>query len=285
MKVSDYTSFARVIDPRYPTNLAILVIATICGGCLFIFNFIAGYDIFGAVAAAFSFAVSVFITWAIGREIDPEHELAAFAGLVLVIPGFLFLGTPDLVMALTMLLLLRMLNRSTGLHPKPLDSLSIIALGSLLIMRGVWIFGFLCAAGLLIDSMLSELMRRNLMFSGVMTAITILSLFIIKPALPQITIIPGELILVIGSTILFIPLVKHSKNVDVICDYQPEKLNPVRLQTSQVFAISTAGIVWLAEGSMGIMNLFPLWSGIIGVSLLFLISTLINTVRRNPGNT
>lgn len=55
----------------------------------------------------------------------------------------------------------------------------------------------------------------------------------------------------IGTTILFFPLVKHSKIVDVICDFQPEKRNPVRLQSGQVFAISTAWIIWLAEGSNG----------------------------------
>jgi hypothetical protein len=74
----------------------------------------AGDDIFGAAEADFSLADSLFLTWAIGREIDPEHELASFAGLVLVIPGFFILGTPELVILLTMLLTLRSLNRSTG---------------------------------------------------------------------------------------------------------------------------------------------------------------------------
>jgi hypothetical protein len=70
---------------------------------------------------------------------------------------------------------------------------------------------------------------------------------------------------VIGAMILFFPLVRHSKNVDVICDFQPEKRNPARLQAGQVFAVSTVCIIWFAEGSMGIMNLFPLWSSIVGV--------------------
>jgi hypothetical protein len=42
-------------------------------------------------------------------------------------------------------------------------------------MRGVWIFGFLCAAALLIDCRLAEPMRKNLIFSGIMAAITVLT--------------------------------------------------------------------------------------------------------------
>jgi hypothetical protein len=134
-----------------------------------------------------------------------------------------------------------------------------------MIMHKLWIFGFLCAAALLIDSRLPEPTRINLIFSGVMAAITVLTLFITKPALPHLTIIPGELAFVIAATILFFPLVKHFNNVDVIKNFQPEKRNPVRFQAGKVFAISTAWITWFAEGSMGTINLFPLWSSIVGV--------------------
>jgi hypothetical protein len=44
-----------------------------------------------------------------------------------------------------------------------------------MIMHGFWIFGFLCATGLLIDSRLPELVRKNLIFSGVMGAIMVLT--------------------------------------------------------------------------------------------------------------
>ena len=77
-----------------------------------------GDDIFSAVAAAFSLTVSVFLTRAIGREIDPEHELASFAALILVIPGFFILSAPDLLTLLTMPLILWMLNRSKGFYQK-----------------------------------------------------------------------------------------------------------------------------------------------------------------------
>ena len=182
------------------------------------------------------------MTWAIGREIDPEHELAAFAGLILVIPGSILLGFPDLIMVLSMLLLLRMVIRTTGLQPNLLDSLTIIALGSFLVLRGDWIFGFFCAAAFFLDSRLNEPLQRNLLFTGIMTALTVIILLIWRPIIPQVERESGQLIFVIGAILLFTPLVRDSKNVDVVCDYQPQKLNPTRLQTGQVFAISAPAI-------------------------------------------
>ena len=284
IKISDFSSFARVIDPRYPTNLAILVIAFLSSGGLFAFSLVAGASLIPAVTAAFILGVSVFLTWAVGREIDPEHELASFVGLFLIIPGYWFLGAPELIMVLTMLLLLRMLNRSTGLPPKLLDSISIILLGSLLILRGEWIFGFLCAAAFLLDSRLADSIKRHLLFAGIMAALTIAGLFISKPEFPKFEFTPGQLIFVIVSVLLYFPLVLHSRNVDVICDFQPERLNPIRVQIGQIFAISSVVLVWLFAATPGITSIFPLWGSILGVSIAYLLTTLISKIRMFPGN-
>jgi len=285
MRISSISSLARVVDPRYPTNFAILTIASLVGAGYLIFNLNTGADLLSALGAAFSFAVSVFLTWALSREIDPEHELAAFAGLLLVIPGYLALGAPDLIMVLTILLLVRMLNQTTGLPPKLLDLLSILALASVLLVRGAWILGFFCSAAFILEAWLGELRKRYLLFSGLMAVLTLISIFIFRPLSPSIETTPAQIVFVISATLIFIPLIFNTRRIEVICDYQPEKLKPVRVQAGQVFAISSAILVWLIAGFSGIVDLLPLWSSFIGLSVGNLISQIIEQINKETVKT
>ena len=285
MRISSISSLARIVDPRYPTNLSILIIAAIAGGGYLIYNLSAGTDLLSAFGAAFVFAVGIFLTWALGREIDPEHELAAFAGLLLFIPGYLVLGASDLIMLLTILLLVRMLNQTTGLQPKFLDLLAIIALGSVLLVRGAWIFGFFCTAAFILEAWLGESRNRYLVLSGLMAFLTLTSILIFKPTSPSIETTPAQLVFVISATLLFIPLVLHTRKINVICDYQPERLKPVRVQAGQVFAISSAILVWIIAGYSGIIALLPLWSSFIGLSAGYLTSIFTERIKLNTGKT
>jgi hypothetical protein len=281
MKISNYSSLVRVVDPRYPTNLAILTLSTLTGGVLFLVSFYQGDDLVDSIIVAVAIGLTVFLTWALGREIDPEHELAAFAGLILVIPGYWLLDAPNLMNVLTMLLLMRLLNRTTGRIPTFFDSLSISGLGGWLIFRGDWIFGLLTAAAFFLDSRLHTPKIQNLFFSGIMTILTIGSFFILKPAAPQMEIISTELFFVICVVLLFIPLIVHSRRIELVCDFSAEKINPLRLQTSQIFVITAATLVWLFQSRNGLIGLLPIWSSIIAVSLVFLTKTLLKTIRQD----
>lgn len=285
MRISSISSLARVVDPRYPTNFAILIIAALVGGGYLIYTLYAGTDLFSAISAAFSFAVGVFLTWALGREIDPEHELAAFVGLLLFIPGYLFLGAPDLIMLLAILLLVRMLNQTTGLQPKLLDLLAIIALVAVLVVRGALIFGVFCSAAFLLEAWLGESRNRYLFLSGFMAFLTLASFLILKPLFPSKGITPAQVGFVISVALVFIPLVLHTRKIEVICDYQPERLKPVRVQAGQVFAISSAILVWIIAGYSGIIALLPLWSSFIGLSVGYLASIFTERIKDNTGKT
>ncbi len=281
MNISKYSSLARVIDPRYPTNLAIVILSIFVGGVQFLLNIFQGIDLVGSIFAAVPIGLSVFLTWALGREIDPEHELSAFAGLVLVIPGYWLLDAPDLIAVVTILLLLRLLNRTTGREPKLLDSLTLAGLGIWLLFRAEWIFGLITAAAFFLDSRLSSPKKQNFIFSGIMTILTVVSLIILEPAALQKEISSPELFFVIGVIVLFIPLIIHTRKIDLMCDFPNETINPLRVQVSQIFAVTAGTLVWLYKGKNGLNDLLPVWSSIIAVSLAYLSITLLNKVRQN----
>jgi len=280
MKISNYSSLVRVVDPRYPTNLAILTLSTLTGGVLFLVSFYQGDDLVDSIIVAVVIGLTVFLTWALGREIDPEHELSAFVGLALVIAGYWLFEAPNLMTVFAMLLLLRLLNRTTGSAPKLLDSLSILGLGAYLSFKGDWILGLLTAAVFYLDSRLPSPKQEHLYFSGIMAAISFGTIIILKPPAPQFAVNLVELLFVLCTVLLFTPLIGSSRDIDFACDLPGEKINPRRLQTCQIFSLSAAVLVWLFYGISGISDLLPLWAAVIGVSLAFLSTSLFNKIRK-----
>lgn len=281
MKISDYSSLARVVDPRYPTNLAILILSALTGGVLFLYCFFQTNDLQSSIIAAVTVGLTVFLTWALGREIDPENELSAFVGLALVIPGYWLLDTPNFLAILSMLLLLRLLDRTTGYVPRFLDSIAILGLGALLTIQGDWMFGLLTAAVFYLDSRLPAPKREHIYFSGIMGAISISTIIILKPPSPQFNIELVEVLFVLCAILLYIPLIAASRKIDLACDFSDEKINPQRLQTCQIFSLSAAIFVWLFNGRSGIPDLLPLWAAVFGVSLALLSTSLFNRIRKH----
>jgi hypothetical protein len=280
MKISNFSSLARTIDPRYPTNLAILIISTLSGGVLFLVNYYQGIGLQQSIVAAITIGLTLFLTWALGREIDPEHEISAFTGAALAVPGYLFFDVPSFFAVLSMVLVLRMINRTTGVAPRLIDSLAVLGLGSLLTILGNWIFGLLTAAAFFLDSRLPSPKRQHIYYSGIMMVISIGTIIILNPPPPQFNVELGEVIFITFSILVFIPLNAASREIDLACDFTDEKINPQRLQTSQIFSFSAALSVWLLNGISGFSDLLPLWAAILGVSLTFLSTSLYNKIRK-----
>jgi hypothetical protein len=75
------------------------------------------------------------------------------------------------------------------------------------------------------------------------------------------------------------PLIIQTRKIDVTCDFQPEKLDPLRVQAGKIFAISIAAIIWVLAGLTGIINLLPLWSSILGLLIAFLAIANFSKIR------
>jgi hypothetical protein len=279
MDLSNYSSLVRSIDPRYPTNLAIVFISTITGGIFFLISIVQGAGIQASFSSGLAAAFSVFLTWALSREIDPDHDLSAFVGLALVLPGYWLLGRPSLLLILSLLILIRTINRSTGLPAKILDSLLLLGLGTWLSFSGYPIFGILTAIMFFLDSRLPPPFPRHLYFSLLMVGITLISVFYLKPGLPRIIITGNELIYLSIIVILYLPLIISSRDITSVCDYTEEKLNPLRIQTTQIFALLTGMIVWLLQGISGLISVIPLWAAVVGVSLYYLFTIIYDIFR------
>ena len=86
------TTIGRPIDLRYPTNraIALLTLAVTAGGALA--RLLGGEPVGAGASWGLSAGLTLFLGWALGRELDPAHDLSAFVGAGLALAGVLAWG-------------------------------------------------------------------------------------------------------------------------------------------------------------------------------------------------
>ena len=274
--MTQFSHIGRMIDPRYPTNLAIIVWCAIVGAVMLGFRLVSGADIIQAGIASVLAGVTVFVTWAFAREIDPQEQLSAFVavGLMSIALFVVDVGFNLLVMFYLMSML-RILNRTVGLPATLPDSVLLLLFTGFVGLTGNWIYAMMGATVFLLDSLLPDRDRKHLLFAGLATVIMIVAFVtqnnLLNPMLPTIDFIVGILIV----TLIFIPVIWNTKQLKVTADATKEPLVSIRVQAAQVIAILFGYHVALWQGNQGILEFLPLWLTIAGVALFPLIKPIL----------
>jgi hypothetical protein len=290
MGISRFSSIARPIDPDYPTNRAILILT------LFVIFASAGFQVLSGIPPVQALipgvraGIYVFLAWALARELDPDNGLSAFAAAFLACVGLLYFPVPGMLPLALFLLLVRILNRSTGLPAKSFDSVVILLLSSWFLQEN-WIFGAMAAAAFFLDSRLSEPNRQNLLFAGIAALISAFALLqelktgsleggVSEAALLQEQ---GLFLLILIPAIFFVPHILASHKIKSKGDLSGLPLDPKRVQVAQVTALLGALALAVLEGWPGIESLIPLWSAVAGISLYGILHSLLRIAGRSPG--
>jgi MFS family permease len=268
MKLSDITALGRTpIDPSYPTNLAIAALSLIVAIAGAIWQMISGAALLDGILWGIGAGFLLFLTWALSRELDPDHDLSAFVGTGLVFIAFLLPDMPSLLVILWLLLVLRIVNRTVGLPAKPWDSLGVLGLGAWLTWQSYWMVGLMTAVAFLLDGLLSPPLRHQLFFSGLAIVITVmLSTFHGGMAMETGPTVP----VVISSVMmagLFTIVIATTREVEAVGDATGKALEPRRVQAAQFLALLTALLFAWWDGASGVMAVLPLWAAMVGVSL------------------
>jgi hypothetical protein len=267
MRMSDVTALGRLPDPRCPTNRAIMALslAVVVAGA--IFQSLRGAALLEGVNWGIGAGLAVFLAWALGRELDPDHDLSAFVGAALWLAAMLFSDTPSLMVILWLLLVLRLVNRTVGLPAKPLDSLGVLGLGAWLTWQGYWMVGLVTAIAFLLDGLLSPPLRTQLFLSGLAFVATVaLSIFhgnIAKEGGPTMPVVIAS----VAMAGLFLLVIATSREIQAVGDVTGEPLKPKRVQAAQVLALLTALLFAWWAGASGVVTLLPLWAAMTGVGL------------------
>lgn len=282
MKIYDITAIARPIDLKYPTNKAIVLLSMMVIVASTLVRMVTGQGFLDSVWRGFIASLAVFLSWAIARELDPEYDLSAFVTAGLSLFGLIFFDDPIIIVLFWILLLTRVVNRTSGLPARMLDSLFLLALAGWLTFYGNITVGLMTSLAFLLDGILSRPRRHQLLFAGLPLLIIAIPFYLnsIKFGENELSL-TLELAVVVVS-LLFLLIIFDSRKVRAVADQTAELLDPMRVQSAQVVALATAILISLLHGSLGIVAIMPLWAAIVG-TLLYRFYILAKTSFHHSG--
>jgi hypothetical protein len=274
-----FTSIARPIDPAYLTNRALLMVLPLL--MLLSAGLASLYDIGnGPVAAAFSGALAGFAAWALTRELAPDYSGAAFVALALAWIANVAFGATSVLLVFVALLLVRLVNRSTGPRWRPLDTLGVLGFC-------IWaavstqqpLILIVTAVAFSLDATLKEPLRRHYFAAAVCVAVFIWML------LGDARLIAADLaawdwVLIAAFAGGIILIAATSPQPVSYCDTSPDRLDRVRVNAGLVTGWLAAAQALLTDGSSAWLET-PIWACMIAV----LVSFADRIAKRRPGNT
>jgi chromate transport protein ChrA len=239
-RVYRITSIGRPVEPKYPTNKAILILmvsAALIAGLVSAMQGVGGGA--SARSALVAFLV-VFACWALGREMAPDDNPAAFVGAVLAFVSLWCWPSPSLLLLFTALVLARIVNRSTGLTARLGDSVIVTALviWTMVDLQNPFA-GVAGALAFLLDARLAEPNQRQWPFASVCLAAVIIHVLLTGSDNLGATWLPEPQYVIAGVTLLaFLVYALSLRTVSSLGDVGGLVLNVGRVRGGML-------VVWL----------------------------------------
>jgi hypothetical protein len=165
-RIYKYTSIGRPLDPKHPTNKAVLLLVPLAAVLGAVMAWMGGSPGGQILQAAISFALIAFGSWALARELFPDDNPAAFISMVLAVLAALSFESPGILIVFATLGLVRIVNRSTGMAAKKTDSVIVMLLVFWVIYSTQSpFFGAVAALAFLFDGSLKDPLRHQWFFA------------------------------------------------------------------------------------------------------------------------
>ncbi|MFN8608125.1 MAG: hypothetical protein U0931_11380 [Vulcanimicrobiota bacterium] len=230
MSIRNICSLWRGLDPAYPTNVAIVLGSAAC------------WVLWGA-----SLGLSVFLAWALTRELDPDHPASAVLAAGLAGLGGYSSGL------FVLLLALRLVNRSPGTPARLLDSLLVLGLAWAR-PQAAW----LVAAAFLLDASLERPLKRHFVFAALALVL-----------MAQGSDFSGHLSVQLSWGLIlclsFLSLCIETGPMESVGDANGRRLLGSRVLAAQLLAVLCALLTTWWWQAAGVYCWWSLWSGLFAV--------------------
>jgi hypothetical protein len=172
----------RALNPRSPSNIAISALTLLAAAAGGVIALTADRTLWLPVLAA----GATFLSWALGRELDPDHDatglLAAIPAGALVLLGF----DISILVIVAALMSARLLVESTGRRPLPTDLAGMVVLASAVSFTALgWVFGFGLAIAIYLDDRMAEEHSNRATFAAMGAAVGASLVATLTEAFPQ----------------------------------------------------------------------------------------------------
>ncbi len=267
--MTQFTHLGRPLDPRYPTNLAIMLFSTgalLLAGALAL---LAGQTFAAAALKGVLAAAAVFLAWAVGREIDPDHNGSALIAAPLALAAALLAGTPDVLALLILMSAARIVARTTGLAPLLADTLLWVIAAAVAAYLGQWISGLVVAGALLLDALLPAPNRpHGFLGAGAALVVTFAAALLAPPqSLQPVYALPGVLLLIVLTLVVLLTGRMVPPRLVSVGDFTGETLYRERVLAARWLALVTVTGWFFLAGTGGVILLAPAAAALLGIGL------------------
>ena len=262
------TSIARPLEPKYTTNKAVLLLMPAAGIVAAVVAVWRGGDNIEAVSTGLTAVAAVFGTWALGRELAPDHNAAAFIGMALALNMTLVWEEPSLALIFLALFLVRIVNRTVGLPARLSDSVAVLSLvawavysleNPLLGALGALAFGF--------DAVLPDPQRHQIGFAAAGLAVAAIGAWRYGLSVTNPTTLPtGMKWFVAIVSIGFLIEMLRTREPGSRGDATGKPLTRQRVQAGMLIGWLVA-VQSLGSGTQGVYAAGFVWAAIAGVPL------------------
>ena len=211
--------------------------------------------------------LSVFLSWALARELHPDAPMAAFVAVGLSSIALWFWPYPDLQLLFFILLILRLINRSTGIPARIPDLVLMICYTAWLLYGGQLIAGILATAAFWSNSKAPEPQAAH-KYAALLTGL----LTILAIAQDPFQTWPGSIsistnIIIIALSTAFALFIRTVKEVKSRTDATDTPLHLHRLRSAQAIVLLAVAVFSLWHGDTFFSRLSPIWASFGGIFL------------------
>ena len=262
-----YTSIARPIDPAYLTNRALLIILPIVALLSAGLTYIDNLGI-GPLSAAFSGALTAFAAWALTRELAPDYDGAAFVALAFAWVANIAFGARLVMLLFVAMVLARVVNRSTGLPLRLLDTLGVLGFCTWAATSTQQPLILLVASlAFFLDARLEDPVRRHYLAAA--ACLAVFAWMLVGHALVLADDLMVRDWLAIGASALGVSLfVIINPDPVSYCDVSPRRLSRARVSAGLVVGWLLAVQAVLTHGRSGWLET-AIWACVIALLISF----------------
>lgn len=161
-RIYQYTSLGRPPDLSASAARAVVYLLPAVALLGAVMGWLRTGDVSGALYSALVYALALYGSWALARELDPDDSPAAIISLAAGVLAVLLVEAPGILIVFVVLGLVRMVNRSSGLPAKRSDSFSLMVLSIFLIYTNeAPLFGAVAALAFFLDGSLRDPLRSQ----------------------------------------------------------------------------------------------------------------------------
>ncbi|MCR9165364.1 MAG: hypothetical protein ACE37F_24160 [Nannocystaceae bacterium] len=258
------TSIGRPVEPKYRTNLAILIVMAVVlvgAGALAIAS---GDGVGAALLSGGHAMLLVFMVWAYGRETAPDDNPAAFVAVALAAAGWVYGLRPDVLPLAALMGGTRIVNRTVGPTPKLSDMVIVTGLAAWITWTGNWPVGVAVAMALMLDVRLAPRHAVAIPFAVILVLATVATWWTTPPVFGLPTSAIGWAAIGVGAAYAVVLVTQGP--CDACTDVGGEALSPARVQGGMAVAL-LAALAMAGRGEEHVLAGAGLFAVLAGVAL------------------